>query len=329
MATFLTTSKMNPALAARIEASVRGRRGQTVTSRSARRFSSILRLVAAVAIALSIYQLVMIRRQRRTEVEHLRSGILATVHAHADAVGPNAALAIPRAATWLAKLSGTYEGELVDPELTAPDAFASLLRRPLLYVRGSVDAFGSASALESATAASLKDPIVLCLVEPPATRTETALLDKVRIAYAGGMTMESRTANVHRLHEAVVGLPLLLPAWSERVAGAEDPGELTRLRRELERAPLEQAKQAATAGLFLVAIDEDGGASGPTELDGERPHAIRVALVDLERSKPLLRARRSVDPNWISPTRRPTYARGLDGCALAFDVHEAVRHARR
>jgi hypothetical protein len=155
------------------------------------------------------------------------------------------------------------------------------------------------------------------------------MLDRVRVAYAGGAPLEARLPNVRRLNDAVVGLPPLLPPWSEKVRAASDAAELSRLRRELERAPIDRARQAARAELLLAAIDEPGAAEGPTELDGERSHAVRVVLVDLASEKVLLRARHAVDPSWVTAQRRATHASGFDGCALALDLHEDVRRAAR
>ena len=77
--------------------------------------------------------------------------------------------------------------------------------------------------------------------------------------------------------------------------------------------------------LLVVAMDEPSDGGGPTELDGERAHAIRIGVVDLAASKILLRIRRLVDPSWISLAKKSEYANGLDSCGLAFDVHESLR----
>jgi hypothetical protein len=71
-------------------------------------------------------------------------------------------------------------------------------------------------------------------------------------------------------------------------------------------------------------MDEPGTSSGLSELDGERPHDVRVAFVDMGAQKVVLRLRKHVDPAWISLEKRPRYAAGLDGCALALDVRESV-----
>lgn len=333
MATFLTTSKMDPALAERIEASVRGRKG-TGGRRSAaqvRRLVSIARAVLVLTAVFAVYSVVTGRREARRALERSRASLLDSVRersASLPGAEREADAFVARVQPWLARLSHEYEGDLIAEELRAPNALAATLGRPVVYVRGTTDPFAS-SQLAVVAAASNKDALVLCLLEPPEARTEKAILDKVRVAYSGGWNLESRTANVRRVNDATVGLPFFSAAWSNKVRAAEDARELTRLKTELERAPIEQAKQAARASLLLVAVDEPGDGKGPTELDGERIHPVRVALVDLEAGKVLLRGRHGVDPGGVSADRRVTYARGFDSCGLALDVHEDIRRATK
>jgi len=327
MPTFLTTSKMDPALAARIEASVTGRRGTRRSAARTRRIVSLARLVLVFSVAFAVYAFVIGRRESRRALERARAALLESVRAQSASLAPEDHGTIARAESWLVSLSGAYEGDLVSSDLAAPGALAATLARPLVYVRGPTAALGSPTEIARAAAASTKDPLVLCLLEPPESRSEKALLDKVRVAYAGGWNLENRTPNVRRLDDAVVGLPFLLPPFAERVRAVDDAEELARIRAEFERAPIDRAKQAAAARLLLVALDEPGDGSGPTELDGERPHPVRVMLVDLAGSKVLLRSRHVVDPNAFAPARRATYAGGLDSCALALDVIDDVRRA--
>jgi hypothetical protein len=63
---------------------------------------------------------------------------------------------------------------------------------------------------------------------------------------------------------------------------------------------------------------------GPADLDGERPHHVRVGLFDLKSSAVVLRARKRVDPNWLAAATRSTYASAVDGCDLALDVRSAA-----
>ncbi len=326
MPTFLTTSKMDPALAERIDASVRGKQGARRSAARSRRIVSLLRLVLVVTVALGIYNIVVGRRESKRALERTRASLLESVRVQSESLSAEDRAAMSRVASWLVPLTGPYEGDLVDAELRAPGKLAATLARPLVYVRGTAEALRSPEGITLAASTSTKDALVLCLLEPPESRAEKLLVDKVRIAYAAGWNLESRTPNVRRLNDAVVGLPFLLPPWSERVRAA-DATELARLRTELERAPIARAKEAAKANLLLVAIDEPGDGSGPTELDGERPHPVRVVLVDLATSKVLLRSRHSVDPSGITPAKRATYASGIDSCVLALDVIEDVRRA--
>jgi hypothetical protein len=156
-------------------------------------------------------------------------------------------------------------------------------------------------------------------VAPPASRSEKALLAKARAANAADDRM-APAAHVERVHDAILGFPLLAPAWEARVAAAGTRAELKSLQTIFRRAPLKAAKRAAKAQLLLFVIDEPGDGKGPTELDGERPHAVRVGLVELATEKLLLQLRRHVDPGWISEKARSEYASGIDSCALALDV---------
>lgn len=327
MGSLLITSKMDPALAARIEASVRGRRNKPGARRIAPRFVAVARLGLVLAVAFGIYAFVSVRRRERQEVERSRAALLDSVRAQGASLTPAEKGSVARAESWLVRFAGPAEDDLVTAELRAPGALTALLKREIVYVRGPLGAFRNPARIAEAASASAKDALLLCLVDPPSSRVEKVMFEQVRVAYSGGAVMEQETANIRRLHEAVLGLPLLLPQWSERVRAAEDAVELARLRRELERAPLARAKQAARSELLLVAMDEPSDGGGPTELDGERAHTVRIGLVDLTSEKVLLRVRKAVDPTWISLVRKSQFASGLDGCGLAFDVREQVRAA--
>jgi hypothetical protein len=326
MATFLTTSKMHPELAARIEASVRGKAYKPgAPRRLPPRLVLLARAALVLVVTLGVYTVVSGRRHDRAELERTRAGLLDAVGAQSAGITEEEKGAVTRAESWLMRSSGEYEGELVAKELRAPGALTAALGRPAIWVRGPLGAFKSPMLIADAAATSAKDSLLLCLLEPPASRVEKVLFEKVHVAYAGGPPLEQRTSNVRRLHEAIVGLPLLLPPWSERVRSAPDSAELARLKRELERAPALRAKQALRAELLVAALDEPSDGGGPTELDGERAHAVRIVIVDLASEKVLLRTKKLVDPTWISLAKKSTYATGLDSCGLAFDVHESVR----
>lgn len=325
MASFLTTPKMDPALAARIEASLRGRNRKTAGATMPPRLVAVLRFAFVLGALVLTCSFAIARRQDRREIDGTKAALLATVHGRAATITAEDRGAVARMEAWLVRFSGPYEGDLVADELRAPGAFSALLARPSVYVRGPVAMFAEPARIAKVAATSAKDALLLCLLEPPDSHVEKTMLPTVRIAYGRGATMEEHTPKVRRLHEAEVGLPFLLPAWSERVLVAEDPNELVRLRRDFEKAPIEAAKQAVRAGLLVFAMDEPGDGAGPTELDGERAHAVRIGIIDLAAARPVLRLRKLVDPAWISLAKKSELASGLDGCGLALDVHESVR----
>ena len=325
MATFLTTSRMSPALAARLEASVRGRRGRAVVSRTW--VVSVVRLGVAAAVLAIVGGVAWARHRATTELEAERAALLGQVRGESDALTPADREIVTRTQVLLGHLTGTYEGDLVEGELRAPKAIDALLARPLLYVRGPLSGFADPKATASSAADGTKDAFALCLADPPAARAEKTLLPTVRASYSGGGPLERRTPSMRLLKEAEVGLPFLQPEWAARVASAPEHEDLAKLRRDFERAPIAAAKQAAHAEHLLAVLDEPGDGTGPTELDGERPHFIRVALVDMASGRALLRLRRHVDPSGLSTGPRNQYARGLDACALALDVRDAIAPA--
>jgi hypothetical protein len=327
MPTFLTTSKMNAALAARVEASVTGRAGAdpNARARSVRRITAIARVVLTVGITWGMWAGFGAWRQSRIDLENARARLLDKTRAASANLGAKGDQAIARVEARLVPLTGPWTGDLVDDSLRAEGLPEILGSRPVLYVRGSLDALSKRSAIPEAAASSSKDALLFCLVDPPRSRTEPVLLDKVRVAYGSASIVETETPNVRRLGELLAGMPFLLPAWVDAILAAPDRDTLARMNREFDRAPIAHAKEAARSSLLLVAMDEPGTGNGPTELDGERPHPIRLFLVDLDTDKVMLRVKKSVDPSWIPIAKRPHYSRGLDDCAFAFDVGEDVK----
>jgi len=325
MPTFLTTKKMSPELAARVEASVRGRRGRAGEPKQSRWkpiVVGVARVGAALAVGAIACSVVLARQRDQTELERARQGLMGRLAAASRPLSPEDLGAAARMESWLVRASGAYEGDLVADELHRPGALAALLARPAVYVHGAVAEARVAAKIADVAAASVKDAFLVCLLEPPSARTEKALLSTVHDVYAGGA--EPHSPQVRRLRDAEVGLPFLTPLWADNVRLAKTHEEIDALGVALDKAPLEYARRAAKADLFVFALDEEGEKVGPAELDGERPHPVRVELVDLAASKVLLRMRKHVDPTWISITKRSLYASGLDQCALAFDVRASI-----
>lgn len=318
---------MDPALAARIQARIRGRRAEpgralAPLAVSALRFAALALVVAFVVVFL------LARHRARQELAAMRAALLERASSARASLTDDDLKTPARVEAWLARAASAYPGDHVAEALRAPGGLAATLERPAIYVRGDLDTFTSPAASRASAAQGRKDAFLLCLLEPPEGRSEKAQLKQVLAAYAGGARVEAPTAHVRLLSEAQLGLPLLTPEWQEQVRRADSYAEFEQLRRDFERAPIAAARQAAKARLVVFALDERGDGRGVTELDGERPHPVRVGIVDLASDRVLLRARRNVDPKWISAARRAEYARGLDDCALALDVRDSVIQPR-
>jgi hypothetical protein len=316
MATFLTNRKMSPGLRARIETSVSGRKSTGPSPafvRALARFG-ILVMIIAIVVWLSVK-----KREGGQLLERERASLLDLLHATTASVTDDDRRAVARDEAFILKLASTYEGDLIPDELRAPNALKAVLARPLVYVRGPVDAFANSAAIERAAAASVTDTFLTCLIEPPRARTESHVVGQVRAASKADLS------HVHRLADAYRGLTILDPSLEQRVRAARDLRAVTKLRTELERTPLDLAKQAWRAAILVIVVDEPGDPNTIAEFDGERPHDVRVEIADVVAAKVLFRLRRHVDPSVWSASARVDYASGLDGCALAFDVHESLR----
>ncbi len=316
MPTSLTNSKMSPELAARVESAVTGKRLSARERASSARIVAVVRALVIVVIGGVVASIVIARRQSARELEAMRQRILDDVHQKGGGVTEADRAATSRDEAWLLKSSGAYEGERAYGDLT------ELFARPAVYVRGSTDAFTTSNGVARAIKSSTKDSLLACLITPPTARTEKALMERVRVVYDGGAAFEKQTANVRELAEADAALRVLSPEWEQSVRRADDLLELSRRKTEFERAPLDLGIQALRASTLIIAMDETSNSTGPSELDGERPHDVRLVVIDLIASKVLLSARKRVDPSVWSPTVRANYASGIDGCAFAFDLRK-------
>jgi hypothetical protein len=318
---------MPPALAARVEASVTGTLGDGQAGRSRWKPASIALARGALAIAAvaTVAGFVSLWRHSARERDGVRSALIERARGAGASLTADDRQVLGRIDAWLSQAADAYAGDLIEPEVKGRGNLAALLAGPTVYVRGTMNELGARAGIDAAAATSTKDPLIACLVDPPASRAEAVMLAKVRAAYAGDP--DGRTAHVTRLRDAQVGLPFLAPSWSEAVARSKSEGEMAIFRHQFEGAPIAAAVQAAKSRALVFAVDEPGEPGHAVELDGERAHMVRVEIVDIASGKVLLRLRRHVDPSGISATKRPMYASGLDGCGLALDVFEAVDKA--
>lgn len=320
MPTLLVTNKMAPELARRVQASVSGRkRGAGQKSRSPS-VVALLRVVTLTLLVGAVSGVVVLRQRDAEEVEALRAGLLETVAKAAATLTPEDRQTLPRVERALMRAAGEYEGDAVEGSIRSKAGLSALLERPLLYVRGSMDAFGTPAAIAETARASQKDAFLVCLIDPPSSRSERGLLERVYVAHSSRARVDERTPNALPLYEAEAGAPFLAPDFAGRVRELDDRKRLKELAASVERAPLIQASRAVKARTLVFVMDEAADRRVPAELDGERARHVRVGIVDLANDRVLLRLRRFVDPAWISEKRRAEYASGLNACALSLDV---------
>lgn len=317
MPTFLVTKNMSPELAARVQAAVSGHRGHENSRRNP--LTGALRVLTFVLLLASIAAIVRVRGQRAAALEAARSSVLQRVrNAAAQLTREDRELKERAQAAIALHAASPYAGDLLPDELRTERGLVQALSLATLYIRGPLDGLASAARLPELAAGSFKDPLVLCLLDPPEARTEKVLR---RSARAQG---EPATAHVERLAPLLQALPLLDPAWQQRIEAAETLERVGELKKMYDLAPISAALRAAKARQLLVVMDEARAVGGPTELDGERAHAVRLVLTDLSSGQVRLRFRRDVDPSWLSDGARAQNASGIDSCALAFDLRQAL-----
>ena len=312
---------MSPALAARVQAAVSGHRAG-----AARRapLKALLRFFTFVFLVASVASILNFRHQQALERESRRGALLQTVATEAGKLSrKDRELPSQIAATLALETAAIYAGDTVAEDLRSKASLDQALAHPIVYLRGPLESLAQPARLAELAAGSAKDAFVLCLLAPPDARTEKALRAKASTAAAQAKGMQV-AAHVERLAPLLQVLPLLERDWAERVQATESIPALQKLQTLLEAAPFQTGVRTAKARQLLLVADETLSATGPTELDGERTHAVRVVLTDLSSGETRLRFRRTVDPSWLSEATRAQFASGADSCALAMDIRQAA-----
>ncbi len=309
MATLLTNKKMHPALRARIEKSVTGRSSPEAT---AARLRALVRFLSVAVFIGAIVWVATKRRELTRTMDAQRAAVLDAFASRTAGITEEDRGATARYEGVLVRLAGPYEGDTAMP--------APIGGRTMVYVRGPIESFASAGSVVKAAGASIDDTFARCFVDPPRSRAEKDVLPKVRAIYTG-----PAAGSVERLADAYSAQRVLSPAWQARVRASQSDKELAALRSEVEHTPFERARSVWHADLLLAVMDEPGDTKAPAELDGERPHEVRVALVETKTGRILLRMRKAVDPHDWNVASRPDYAAGLDACALAVDARALVK----
>lgn len=321
MPTLLVNKNMSPALAARVQAAVSGGRASGGARRN--RLAGVLRVVTVVLVLAAVIGVARGRKQRAAELDAARSSLLGKIRGAASQLSRADFEIKARAESAIAlHAAPPYAGDLMADELRTEQGWRAALSLPTLYVRGPLDGLSNPKRLPELAASSFKDPLVPCLLEPPEARTEKALRRKA------SAKSDTATSHVERLAPLLQALPLLGQSWQQRVESTQTLDALRQLQKLYDAAPVAAALRAAKARQMLIVMDEAGASTGPTELDGERAHPVRLVLTDLGSGELRLRFRRDVDPSWLSNDARAQNASGIDSCALAFDLRQALLAGR-
>jgi hypothetical protein len=313
MPTLLTNRKMDAALRERIENSLAA---SGSAEASAARLRAIMRFLSLAIVVFAVVWMISKRHAAKSALETQRAALLESFHAKTAAITEDDRNALARDEALLESLTGPYEGDTSSP---------SALTRTIVYVRGPIESFRSKATIPKAAAQSIEDAFARCFVDPPRTRGEKDVLPKVRAVYTG---QPGGLKNVERLETAYAAERLLDPAWLARAKASERETELKKLELDLDHTPFDRALVAWRAELMLAVMDEPGDPKVPAELDGERPHDVRVALVETKTGNALLRMHAHVDPAVWNAGSRPEYASGLDACALAFEARALLGASR-
>lgn len=338
MPTFLTNPRMAPSLRRRIEAQLgRRRRDRPKRLQETSARSPAMAVIVGGALVVVVSLVFLIRRQESSELERRREALLATTGSGRAQLSEQQSAFLPRVERWVVRLATEdFGADEVAADLTTPGALDELLGRPAVYMRGVVPELSAPDMLRDAARASVKDAFLLCLLTPPPASTEVAVLASVRGVNYGGALVDSLTRNVRRLHDAEAGLSVLAATWDSRARVADTPAAMKKLEAELEDAPTAAGFVAASSEVLLLVVDEPPAGVGPAPaVPGrdkvsmlgrveDRPHDVRVAIVDLEKERLLLRMRRKVDAGTRFPSAKALHAAAVQSCGLALDVREAT-----
>jgi hypothetical protein len=256
----------------------------------------------------------------RAQLEDTRRELEQRVERLQTSLSPTERQLWERAAPWLEAGARSADADWTDPQLLDSGKYQAWLERPALYVRGKVESFVEPSAGRQAALESFPDAFVWCLLAPPPSRGEKELAAHIGSLQPRALRNDPPFGNLRPLHDALVALHYSAPDWLSSVRTSERLDRVQRLARDWEQARVEPKRAALRAELLIYLFDEPKTPGTVVELDGASDHWVRVGVVDLASNRPLLRARRHLDPSWISTARRVRIASALDGCRLAFDL---------
>jgi hypothetical protein len=285
-------------------------------------------------------------RKTQGEVESQKAALFAKQRGVAAELGARFDPLRQRIEDWVLSASGSFQGDLVAPDLKNWD-FAT---QPGIYLRLRLADATSVESIRKAAMSSLRDGFTSCLFrEPNADPASGPPCKASRDCAPGSFCNEvdrcMPPAQPYNMRTAYHGTRVLGEEWTVRLRSASDDMSMRLLEREFESAVMNDVPAVidlmTRAQFFMLVLDEDPpGAAVPTDKSALEtiqgmPHAARVFLFGLKpgMDRPLLRVRSEVAGHFLptganaptDPDLLASQQRQVNSCQLALQVRESIK----
>lgn len=323
MPSFLLNDRMNPELQRRIRLSLKSDLRERAGGPSARRGHWAVRLMVAIGVISVGTFLTVTYRQSRAQLRGEKLQLLARYEQQRTAFDSAFRRRAHKVEQLLVHAHEPYVGDWVDPQLREPGALDALLAEPIAYMRGPLRGFLTDAERRQTSKDGGPEALIRCLIDPPPSIKESDLL-----RHLGRIYQPNRWGDkFYDFESARAAFAFVDSGFEHEVAQVDRMKHLLSLRRELREQKLDQAARSRQVRLFVSVFDEPKERGAAADFDGEAPHFLRISMIDLDTPRVWWRARRQVDPQWISEKSRLAYSRELDSCRLAYELRQELSAA--
>jgi hypothetical protein len=269
------------------------------------------------------------------EIGSRKTSLLAKQRADEATIGKEWAPLRDRLEKFVLDHGGPYAGDKIEPEAKAWSNHIATG----LYLRIRIEDAKSPETIRAAAHDSARDAFTGCML-----RTENAALAE------GKQDAGAFPDQPWNLRQAYAATRILTPEWVAEVKDADDSLRLRVFEQQYDIAQRDEIPKAIDivkrADFFLLVLDEaaddpadlkpkwsDGGVDTAEEAIQLAPHWARVAVLDLEHDKEILRVRKRADGHFIFASGKTVtddetldaMKRQVNNCALAGEVRDAVQ----
>lgn len=317
MPTLLTTPRMSPELRARILESLHTDARSRAGGQSQVQGARLIRILIVLGVLCLGIALFVTFKKSRAEFARAHAAFLTRYERETAVFDGEYKKRLSLIDALLRDVPEKYPGDFVDPSLrSSASELDKLLGEPFVYVRGPLLGFRRQAERRSTWKDGGPGAFIRCYLLPPGDIKESTLLRHLGKVYEPS-AFRGRFVNVDNAFRA---LSFVDSDFEERLRKSTLMRDLTGLEASLDTAHLEGGASFERVRYFVYVLDEPKSQGVPSDFDGEAEHFLRVEVFDLEKNQPLYRARRRVDPDWISEKSRLSYSRQLDSCRLAFEL---------